>query len=371
MGALEAVEADVQILRVCRQWSAEGYAAELQDETTWTEAEHGVPRTRYIEEHARRLAGVGAGQAVIFLLVSLREPERDVASYLSKAVSATPRAWRDWIGRAVALRDRRLLRLSELEAFRQRADQVHACLVDYLQVRQSRGVELQWLIRRAFCRGLGEPSVDALHEPRALTFESNGEAVLAPLEGDIMRCWGEGYVEDLGRLLKVESELGTSWQAQLVVGALPESVPFPSSRAELMFAPPESLPFGVDLSLNARFLPNALALRVARRKIQDADQIVRAESDGDQGITDLGYERTQEARDLLAYLQSSSRPPLLRTTIAIAVSATGRDELEERVQMCRRAFGEIRLHRPVGDQLQLFSSISPGSAHALRDTTTR
>ncbi len=83
----------------------------------------------------------------------------------------------------------------------------------------------------------------------------------------------------------------------------------------------ESLPFGVDLSLNARFLPNELALRIARRRIQDADQILRAESDGEQGATDLGYQRTQEARDLLAHLQSSSRPPLLRATLAIAVAA--------------------------------------------------
>jgi AAA domain-containing protein len=121
-----------------------------------------------------------------------------------------------------------------------------------------------------------------------------------------------------------------------------------------MFAPAESLPFPIDISLNARFLPNELALRLARRKIQDADQIVRAESDGEQGVSDLGYERTQEARDLLAYLQASSRPPLLRTTIAIAIGAAEERELEQRVEMCRRAYGEIRLHRPVGDQLQLF-----------------
>jgi hypothetical protein len=121
-----------------------------------------------------------------------------------------------------------------------------------------------------------------------------------------------------------------------------------------MFEPAESLPFGIDLSLNARYLPNELALRIARRRIQDADQIVRAESDGEQGVSDLGYERTQEARDLLAYLQASSRPPLLRATLAIAVGACAEEQLEERVEMCRRAYGEIRLHRPLGDQLQLF-----------------
>ena len=144
------------------------------------------------------------------------------------------------------------------------------------------------------------------------------------------------------------------------MGALPERMQFPGSRAELMFAPIEGLPFGVDLSLNARFLPNELALRIARRRIQDADQIVRAKSGGEQGVSDLGYERTQEARDLLAYLQASSKPPLLRATLAIAVAAADEQELEERVEMCRRAYGEIRLHRPLGDQLQLFFQHLPG-----------
>ena len=171
--------------------------------------------------------------------------------------------------------------------------------------------------------------------------------------------WADSYVEHRGNLLRVESELGTSWQAQLVMGALPERVPFPGERAELMFAPCESLPFAIDISLNARFLPNELALRIARRRIQDADQIVRAESDGEQGVSDLGYERTQEARDLLAYLQASSKPPLLRATLAIAVAAADEQQLERRVEMCRRAFGEIRLHRPLGDQLALFPQHLP------------
>jgi AAA-like domain len=367
IGALEAIEADIQILRVCRRWELERYAAELRGEVTSGSAgapqadvlHHAHARDRYIDEHARRLGDIGAAQPVMFVLVSLREPERDVASYVSRAAAQHPREWWDALKRTLTMRDRRLLKAAELERARVRADQVHARLVDFLDVRQARGVELQWLVRRAFCRGLGEPVIDALHEPRALVFERNGEAVLAPLEGDVLR-WADSYVEHRGRSLRIDSELGTSWQAHLVMGALPERVQFPGARAELMFAPAESLPFGIDLSLNARFLPNELALRIARRRIQDADQIVRAESSGEQGISDLGYERTQEARDLLVYLQASSRPPLLRATLAIAVSAEDEQELEARVEMCRRAYGEIRLHRPLGDQLQLFLQHFPG-----------
>jgi hypothetical protein len=361
LGAVEAIEADVQILRVCRRWQLQRYVREMSGEhgsegaSAWP---HPRARRRYIEEHGRRLGDVGQAQPIVFLLVSLRDPERDIASYISKAAERHPRELVGALGRALSLRDRRLLKASELERARVRADQAHARVASLLPVRQARTVELQWLVRRAFCRGLGEPVVDGLHEPRALVFERNGEAVLAPLEGDVMR-WMDGYVEHRGRALKVESELGTSWQAQLVMGALPERVQFPGARAELMFAPAESLPFGIDLSLNARYLPNELALRIARRRIQDADQIVRAESDGEQGVTDLGYERTQEARDLLAYLQASSRPPLLRATLAIAVAASAPEQLEERVEMCRQAYGEIRLHRPLGDQLALFMQHLP------------
>jgi hypothetical protein len=360
IGALEAIEADVQILRVVRRWPIERYAFENGggDDATAPPA-HARVRRRYVDQHVRRLTEIGATQPAVYMLVSLRDPERDVASYVSRVAAQHPRDWWEGLRRALSTRERRFMTVSGLERARVLADQAHARLADMLPVREARGVELQWLVRRAFCRGLGEPQVDPWHEPRALAFERNGEAVLAPLEGDVLR-WMDSYVEHRGRTLIVASELGASWQAQLVLGALPERVQFPGSRAELMFAPVESLPFPVDLSLNARFLPNELALRIARRRIQDADQIMRAESDGEQGVSDLGYQRTQEARDLLAYLQASSRPPLLRATLAIAVAATGEAQLEERVEMCRRAYGEVRLHRPLGDQLQLFLQHLPG-----------
>jgi hypothetical protein len=357
LGAIEAIEADLQIVRVARRWELGRYVREL-DAGAGTGA-HARANSSYLQEHHRRLRNIGTARPAVFLLVSLRDPERDVASYVSQAAESGPREWWRELRRALSSHDRRLLKVSDLERARVRADQAHARLADYLPVRQARGVELQWLIRRAFCRGLGEPRIDGLHEPRALVFERNGQALLAPLEGDTLR-WTDSCVEHQGRRLRIESELGCSWQAQLVLGALPERATFPGARVELMSAPVESLPFPIDLSLNARYLPNGLALRIARRRIQDADQIVRAESDGDQGVSDLGYQSTQQARDLLAYLQASSRPPLLRATLAIAVGASDEQQLEERVEMVRRAYGEIHLHRPLGDQLRLFAQHLPG-----------
>jgi hypothetical protein len=50
---------------------------------------------------------------------------------------------------------------------------------------------------------------------------------------------------------------------------------------------------------------------------------------------------------------------LLRATVAIAVAAPSEHELEARVELCRRAYGEVRLHRPLGDQLELFCQHLP------------
>ena len=360
LGALEGAQADIQILRVSEGWKLYRYTRELEQAGEQTSESHGGALHSYAHAHAERLHEIGAARSLLFVFVSLREPEHDVAGFLSRTAEQHPREWLTALRGALSMRDRRVLKVAELEQAQTRAEQARAHLASYLPVLPARGVQLQWLVRRAFCRGLGEPQVDGLHCPRALVFERQGAgAVVAPLEGDVLR-WMDSIVENHGRTLRVESELGVSWQAQLVAGALPEQASFPSAQVELMCAPVESLPFAVDLSLNARFLPNELALRIARRRIQDADQIANAESDGEQGVSDLGQRRTREARDLLSHLQSSSRPPLLRATLAMAIGAGDREQLEQRVAACRRAYGEVRLHRPIGGQLELFWQQLPG-----------
>ncbi len=357
LSAVESLESDVQILRVARGWVP-------RPEFELLARDHASPHAPALESYlAAQLAALEqesrGGAAAVYLAVSLDRPQRDVGAFVSELGERSPRELLKGLGRTLRLGSARQLACAELERLRLRADEVHARLVANVDARPARTVEVQWLVRRAFCRALGEPQVDGLHDPQALVFERNGEAVLAPLTADVLR-WTESYVEHRGRLLRVESELGVSWQAQLVAGALPESASFPSSRLELMFATVESLPFAVDLTLCARYLSNGLAMRLVRRRVQDADEIARAEAGGDQGVSDRGYERTQQARDLLSYLQSASHPPLLRATLTATVSAASPDDLEARVEAVRRSFGEVHLHRPLGDQLRLFVATLPG-----------
>lgn len=344
VGALGTIDGDLQILRVSRRLDTGRYAGDVRRLCPGLK-DRGQD---YVRHQAARLREMRAAHPAVYLMASLAGVRKEpFASFGRRRRSPSAGALG---GR---LRRPRPIGVGELERAQVAAERVRARLSDFIDVRPARGVELQWLVRRSFCRGLGEPEVEGLYEPRALLFEHNGRACLAPLEGEVVR-WCNSLLEHRLRCVRVHSEMGESWQALLVLGSLPETVEFPGHRAELMFAPLESLPFDVDVSLNACAIPNGAAVRLARRRIQDADQVMRAESDGELGVSDAAYRRSHHARDLLAYLQGPTRPALLRASVTLAVSAGSEGQLAERVDACRRAYGEVCLHRPLGDQLALF-----------------
>ena len=85
---------------------------------------------------------------------------------------------------------------------------------------------------------LGEPQVDGLHEPRALVFERNGEALLAPLEGDVMRWTRRLRRASRARAadrIRARHELADAARG----GRAARAGEVPGRAAELMFAPAE------------------------------------------------------------------------------------------------------------------------------------
>lgn len=100
LGALEAVQADLQILRVAARPDASRYADELQAASVHGSA-HARARERYVSEHARRLAELGSARSPVFMLVSLREPERDVATYVSRIAERGLGEWRQSLSRCL------------------------------------------------------------------------------------------------------------------------------------------------------------------------------------------------------------------------------------------------------------------------------
>lgn len=352
-GFAYSIAADFQILRVTRAASVDDYARTARS-LARPDLENATLLDRMLEAQCSRVGLLAACTPEVFLAVALRpESRRDL---------------RVLVASALGLKDPRGLTARALARLKQEESRTFARITDFLDCDRATTGDLEWLVRRAFCRGLGEPEHDPHWVPQALVLDSKDEDGgwrFEPLETDLLRLF-DAPIEVGARTLRVHSERGESHQALLATGALPESVAFPGPQAELLFAPIEALPFPIDAVVTAQWLANDRAVALARRRLVDADNVFAEEQDGHHGATALAAARPAVARELEEYLTSSERPPLLRSTISLAVSAPTREGLEHAVERVRAQYAPITLHRPAGSQLDLFVTHLPAQRAATR-----
>ncbi len=355
------IEADFQLLRVTRQWSVADYvrSAALTADGRYGNAELWKA---HLEEHRKLLASRSIAEPDVYLSVLLGGAAKGSGQQLGDLLRrGSAGALLQGLAGRIGLRDPRGLGQRALDTLMSQEGRTFKRVSDYLDCERASTHELEWLVRRTFCRGIGEPEVEERFLPQALVIEGAAEKHYRPLECDLLRLF-ESPINIEARALRIESERGESHQALLVIGALPEAVAFPGREAELLFAPLEAVDFAVDACFSARYVPNAQALALARRKIVDADNTFAEEAHGDHGPSSMGAARPAAARELEDYLTGDGRPPLLRASISLAVGAPSREKLEERVAALRREYGSLRLYRPLGEQLHLFVSHLPAQA---------
>jgi hypothetical protein len=341
-----AVEADFSLWRVCRSYPADEYA-EQAEELLDPRGQSAATWRSYLRGHEAHLRKLRAFVPEVYLAVSLRE---DGGSGVVRGADRIRRRVEALLGVAAAVpipvAEIEALIVAEERAFRRAG----ACL----GLRRATTRELQWLLRRAACRGVAEPALDDHWEPSALIIDAaNGRPAYEPLRTDMARHANAPILER-DRSLVVDAEEGRSHQAMLGMGALPEESEFPGN-AELLFAPLEALAFPVDAVLHARWLGNREAVTRVRRRIVDADVAYSEQLTSSHGpLSYTAEENRRLARELDAYLQAHERPPLLNCAISLAVGAPAAELLEQRVESLRNRFGTVALHRPLGLQPSLF-----------------
>lgn len=361
------IEADFQVLRVHRAWSIEDY---IEGALSTLSRRHGHRELfePYLQRHRRVLAGRNVVRPEVFLAVRLRDAARDPITIINQSLSRG--GLREALGTLrdqLGVNDPRGLSTRELRKLGERERRTYDRVLTYLDCDRATTSELQWLIRRSYTRGLGEPRLDPYWEPSAVSFHDERDIErYRPLEGDLMRLH-DCRVQIGARSLLIESELGRSHQAVLALGALPEQTMFPGHDAELMFAPFEALEFPVDSAFQAEWVPNSEAVALARKRKVDADNIYDEESTGHHGPSSDAYERPAAARELEARLTATDRPPLLKASLTIALGAPTASELETRIERLRSQFGRIELHRPLGEQHRLFLAMLPAQQAPISD----
>jgi hypothetical protein len=345
------VAADFSLWRVSRGFPAEEYVAHTaglldprhQDPAAWQ---------AFLEGHQARLRELGSHIPECYLAVSLAgNRPTGVGSGLLRGVDRVRRRVEEaaGIGSASPITGGEL---SELQTREQRtSERLHGVIAS----RRARTVELQWLLRRSVCRGIGEPVLDGHWSPDALIVSAPGGGVaFEPLASDLRQCAQAAFTEREQSLI-VDSEHGRSYQALLCVGALAEAPGFPGWTAEVLFAPLESLPWPVDAVAHCRWLGNRQALTQVRKRIADVEHAYHEQVHGAaHGPSVLAGVDRVLARDYEAQLQAGGHPPMLYGEIGLAVGAPTEEELERRVAALREQYGDLALHRPTGLQYQLW-----------------
>jgi len=354
-----SVGADFSLWRVHRAYPADRYAQDLARVVDRRSQDPGAWRA-FLDAHEARLADLDCHVPEVYLAVSLSTERTRApgARLLDRVDEARDRL----VGLGVARRGGGMIAGRSLHALAVAEQRVAARLSGVTGLRRARTSELQWLLRRAPLRGVGEPVCEVWWQPDALTIQPAEEeaderdVVFEPVESDVWRLVREPLREDPDHppSLHVRHESGDCFQAMLSLGVLAEEAVFPGPQAELLHAPLDALAFPVDAVMHVQFVANRDALAQVRKRIVDVEQVHHDQQASRQGAGWRADEDRLLAREYESILQGSDRPPMLRAAISLAIGAGSREELERRVEQVREQYGDVRLERPRGLQEQLY-----------------
>lgn len=345
------IAADFSLWRVHRAYPAERYVAHT--ERLLDDRHQSADAWRaFLAGHERRLHELGSHTPEVYLAVSLAgNRSTGVGSGLVRSVDRVRRRVEELAGIGSASP----IPAGELAELATREQRIYERVNGVIGARRARTAELQWLLRRAACRGVAEPEFDYHWQPDALIVSAPGGGVaFKPLGHDLARCANAAITEQKQTLV-VDGEQGRCYQAMLTLGALADAPEFPGATAEALFAPLEAVGFPVDACLHAQWLGNRQALAQVRKRIADVEHAYSEQVEGAAHGPSLmaGADRVL-AREYEAQLQAGGHPPMLYAQISLAVGAATEEELERRVAVLKEQYGDITLHRPVGLQHQLW-----------------
>lgn len=222
--------------------------------------------------------------------------------------------------------------------------------------------ELQWLARRAACRHVAEPLMDPWWRPNALVLPDGNSVAYQP-RGEFERLFdAELRREDDHVVLlsqRADGQVIKTYQAFLVIGALPDDPWFPGPEAELMYAPLEQLGFPVDIFLHANWLPNKQAIAEARKALRAHKINLEEAETGGVALDDRQLDLQVLGRDVIADLMSSEHPPSVEASLTLAIGAGTLPELRRRINATREIYTGVVMHHPTAIQEQLYYECLP------------
>lgn len=225
--------------------------------------------------------------------------------------------------------------------------------------------EMHWLIGRMGYRGLHTMPAQQEYRPGFEEVKTlKGLTAIRPIKKDIINIF-EGRMVPDGRILKVETEEGTSYQSFMVLTHIPDDLQFPGSEwlYEL-----QRRNIQAEVCMHIRLTEHGVALRKVENKKQEinnqVDHVHRARAPVPRNLK----EGVQDGIMLESEIKSSYAPMLTATTM-FSVAADNKAELETRVRRLQTFYKDrqFRIARPFSDQTRLYFSFMPCFVPKFRD----
>ena len=359
-GALMALPAESMLLSVCRQ--IDPYAVvermlqgvNLDERPQWRD--HAVRTLEQLEDHDNY-------DRYFFLAVAL--PDDGMKRQFAAAASASSASFWSMFGLKPPPPTRK-----DLDRRRRQAAQIETQLATGLSLRPTTPAEMRWLYARAPYRGLVEPYLDEDWDPDV---SHSGIGPDAELHGASLVHLVDAIVQEGGntedenrprrpRYVRVETELGVSFQTFMVMAGMPKTWQFPNGGGEWFLAADQA-PFPVDWCVRITSISNQDAQNKSRRQARQLHAQV-AEYDGEPSGVPSSLQHAMDSVDAQRHeLASSPATPELRATMVFALASDDLVDLEQQAAQVRTMFEawEYEMPRPTGGQAALLRGMLPGS----------
>lgn len=330
--------------------------------------------TKHTDDTADRLEELLGDEATeyrFFIGVKLAKPDREKTN-LFDDIKETIKGFLNNVHEKAGLEAPEILE-EELIRFRKNERRTFNKVYSRFNAIRASELDIQWLVRRNFYRGMGKPPIlknwSPAYSVHYTEYERDDVKVRRPLYYDILRLT-EGKIDETAKrsLLiqqNIEGEEHTGHCAFLTVANVPYEMDFPGD--EWLYAI-QSLDFPVEISMRTETMENRKALSAIRNKqkeLKDQDRHAQ-ETNNDTGLTVV--EGRAEAQQLEALLQKS-RMPLIKTSITFCVSANDEEELKRRIDSLHDMYQDMmfQIEQPYGDQFLLFNDFLPGGKRYVKD----
>lgn len=361
-GALSALPPESMLLSVCRQIDPYAVVERMIA---------GVDVDRHLEWRTAALRTLDAleDQDIYdrYFFIAARLPDDGIKRQLAASGSTATAAFLATFGMAPPPPTKR-----DLGRRRRQGAQVEAQLRTGLAIRPVTPAEIRWIYARAAYRGLPEPLLDEEWNPETLEAgqgpdsELHGPSLVHLVDAVFKEGGDKTADEDRprhSRYLRIETELGVSYQTFMVMAGMPRQWTFPGGGGEWFLAADQA-PFPVDWCARITSIANQDAQLKSRRQARQLKAQVE-EYDGDQSGAPPSLQAALEAVDAQrAELSSSPATPELRVTMIFNMASWSLPDLEQQASQMRAMYEayEYEMPRPTGNQQHLFRDMLPGAA---------